>query len=317
MQKHLTYVLLLMSTLLASAVNATAGVRHVWAVHDGEKVERDARQHPARGRNTAWDGRVVRIFGARNEVIAFQMIVEADESGIRELALTLPSLVSDRDRITYKAPEADPTKYVGRPIQIFAVNYMLITTRSHASWVFDRASPAAPPDPSAPGPSALKPRPVEETAPSDPAGWAVKDRPRARTLLESLAGGSVRHQATSHENLRRTLRDALRERARSGPDHDATSPPDALPREVNETLVLDHLGRPEAEPENTRVATSPEMRMKSASVHRWSRLRTWCMSESFCIDPGSAWNSAHRAGGLPGSPGGGSAAAERSMVVAV
>ena len=42
---------------------------------------------------------------------------------------------------------ADPTDYVGRPIQIFAANYMLVTTSSHASWVFRRGSPAAPADP--------------------------------------------------------------------------------------------------------------------------------------------------------------------------
>ena len=124
-----------------------ADVRRVWAVTDGEKVERDALDHPASLRNAVWDGSVVRLFGARNEVLAFQIIVEADARGVRELSVQLPELVSATDRIVYQRPAADPTNTVGRPIQIFAANYMQLTTSSHASWVYDRDSPAAPPDP--------------------------------------------------------------------------------------------------------------------------------------------------------------------------
>jgi hypothetical protein len=131
--------------LFATAANADIG--HIWAVNDGEKVERDDRNHPSRARNSAWDGKVVRISGARNEIVAFQVIVEADAAGIRELSLRLPGLASSSDRITYKAPAPDPTDYVDRPIEIFAVNYMNVTSSSHASWVYRRGTPAAPPDP--------------------------------------------------------------------------------------------------------------------------------------------------------------------------
>src|SRR5688572_27630073 len=95
--------------VLVSVGQVNAGVRRVWAVHDGEKVERDARDHPASRRNAAWDGRVARIYGARNEVIAFQVIVEADDGGVKELSLRLPGLVSNRDRISYQSPAEDPT----------------------------------------------------------------------------------------------------------------------------------------------------------------------------------------------------------------
>jgi hypothetical protein len=129
------------------AAQVEAGVRRVWAVNDGEKIERDARQHPASGRNSAWDGRVVRVSGARNEIVAFQVIVEADGRGVRELSLRLPALASGSSRITYRPPAEDPTDYVARPIQIFVPHYMSVTSSSHASWVFTRGSAAAPPDP--------------------------------------------------------------------------------------------------------------------------------------------------------------------------
>lgn len=131
----------------AFAAAANAGIRRVWAVNDGEKVERDSRDHPASAGNSAWDGRVVRLTGARNEILAVQVIVEADARGIGALSLRLSELASATDRITYRPPTVDPTDTVGRPIQIFAVNYMLVTTPSHASWVYDRGSPAAPADP--------------------------------------------------------------------------------------------------------------------------------------------------------------------------
>src|ERR1700741_859678 len=54
----------------------------IWAVNDGEKIERDDLNNPNKRANSAWDGRKVKIFGARNEIIAFQLIVEADQDGI-------------------------------------------------------------------------------------------------------------------------------------------------------------------------------------------------------------------------------------------
>lgn len=165
--------------VLLLAGDVEAGVRRIWAVNDGEKVERDASDHPAATQNTAWDGRVVRLFGGRNEVVAFQVIVEADARGVGALSLSLPALVSARDRITYRPPAADPTDYVGRPIQIFAAHYMLVTTSSHASWVYTRGSAAAPPDPTGWKPVQL----VPEHARKGRGGLPVAVRPNENQSL--------------------------------------------------------------------------------------------------------------------------------------
>jgi hypothetical protein len=139
--------LILVFALLLLGIDAQADVRRVWAVSDGDKVERDEQNHPASARNAVWDGRVVHLYAARNEIIAFQVIVEADGEGVREMSVRLPELVSPTDRITYRPPASDPTDYVGRPIQIFTANYMLVSEASNAPWVFERGSPAAPPHP--------------------------------------------------------------------------------------------------------------------------------------------------------------------------
>src|ERR687885_571694 len=77
-------------------LSAAADIRRVWAVNDGEKIERDATNHPASAHNSAWDGRTVHVFGARNEVVAVQIVIEADARGISRVSLRLPSLASGR-----------------------------------------------------------------------------------------------------------------------------------------------------------------------------------------------------------------------------
>jgi hypothetical protein len=61
-----------------------------------------------------------------NEIVAFQLIIEADQNGIERLAVALPQLVQKggKSKIVYTVPALDPTNYSGRPIQIFSVNYM-------------------------------------------------------------------------------------------------------------------------------------------------------------------------------------------------
>ncbi|PYQ51625.1 MAG: hypothetical protein DMF78_12995, partial [Acidobacteria bacterium] len=78
--------------LIASAASVRAGVARVWAVSDGEKVERDDLASPLAARNSDWDGRTAHVFGARNEVIAFQVMVESDALGIPSLSVALPEL---------------------------------------------------------------------------------------------------------------------------------------------------------------------------------------------------------------------------------
>jgi hypothetical protein len=127
---------------------ADAGVSRVWAVSDGEKIEQDDLASPLRARNSAWDGKVVRLFGARNEVLAFQVMVQSDARGIQALTAALPELRQrgGSARIVYGAPGPDPSQSVGRPIEIFAVHYMNVTETSHADWVWKPGSPAAPRD---------------------------------------------------------------------------------------------------------------------------------------------------------------------------
>ena len=128
---------------------AAAGSAAVWAVADGEKIERDDRAHPLKAANAVWDGHAVHLAAARNEVVAFQAIVEADAAGIRALTAALPELRhrGGSETIRYSPPVSDPSLTAGRPIQIFTVHYMNVTAASHADWAWTPGSAAAPRDP--------------------------------------------------------------------------------------------------------------------------------------------------------------------------
>jgi hypothetical protein len=170
-----TRVVSLFVVFIAAQLAAAEGaVRAIWAVNDGEKVKRDDRQHAARARNSVWDGRRVRLFGARNEIVAVQVIVEADHRGITRLTLALPDLKAPSgDHIAYLSPALDPTDSVDRPIQIFVEHYMYVAMPSHAEWIYTRGSPAAPRDPTGWKPVQL----VPEHARSDRGGLPIGVRP--------------------------------------------------------------------------------------------------------------------------------------------
>jgi hypothetical protein len=130
-------------------VTTYASVQSVWAVNDGEKVERDDLQNSNKNSNSAWDGKKIRVFGGRNEIIAFQVVVEAGSSAIQKLTVSLSELrqKTGTGKIKYSPPAQDPSNYVNRPIQLFSVNYMYVEKASHADWIFKPGSAAAPKDP--------------------------------------------------------------------------------------------------------------------------------------------------------------------------
>lgn len=148
----------------------------VWAVNDGEKVERDDLSNRNRASNSAWDGRRIKLFGARNEVVAFQVVVEAGAGGINELRAALPELKlrGGAGRIRYAPPAADPTDYAGRPIQLFSVNYMNVTETTRANWVWRPGTAAAPADTLGWKPVQL----VPENAKAGKGGFPLKVAPR-------------------------------------------------------------------------------------------------------------------------------------------
>jgi len=205
------FILVLTAALLGSGVTAAASVRTIWAVNDGEKIERDDLNNSNKATNSAWDGHKVRIFGARNEITAFQLIIEADDKGVAALSVALPELrqTDGPGTIKYVAPQLDPTLYRERPIQIFSVNYMNVPQPSRAEWVYEQGSPAAPKDPTGWKPVQLIPEnaragrggfPLKISANSNQAVWI--EIYTGRNLPAGIYKGTI---AINADGQKRTL----------------------------------------------------------------------------------------------------------------
>jgi hypothetical protein len=67
---------------------------------------------------------------------------------------------------------------------------------------------------------------------------------RGRALVEAAAGAALRHRATSHDNIRLSVQQSLREKylRREGDEPDEPEP-SGIPMAVQESLVLEHLGK--------------------------------------------------------------------------
>jgi hypothetical protein len=196
--------------VIVAAAEAGAGVRRAWAVNDTEKIAQDDVASPLAARNSAWDGKCIRIFGARNEVLAVQVIVEADAQGIGALALKLPGLRhrNGRDLIAYSPPGADPSASVGRPIEIFVEHYMYLPEPATAEWIYKAGSPGAPKNPTGWKPVQLVPEnartgrgglPVRVTASRNQALWIeiYTGRDRAAGVYEGAVQITADGKTTS------------------------------------------------------------------------------------------------------------------------
>ncbi len=112
----------------------------IWAVNDGEKIDRDDLANPNKRQNSAWSGKRISLFGARNEVIAFQVVVEAGDKAIGELRLAVQGL----DRVG--------------PVEVFSENYMRIPAPGSAGWIYGPGTPSAPANPTGSKPVQLVPQ---------------------------------------------------------------------------------------------------------------------------------------------------------------
>jgi len=123
------------SALLVSvgAEKAQAGLTSVWAVDDGEKIFRDNITSPLKTGNSVWDGSSVSLFAARNEIVAFQLMLQADGSGANTVNVTVSDLTNGGYTIKGSHPLPSPNNYVGVGVELFTEHYLNVSTLSGAT----------------------------------------------------------------------------------------------------------------------------------------------------------------------------------------
>lgn len=137
MRRAAALALLLCLAGAGPAVAAEAGSRlaAVWAGEGGDKVLRHERRAAAGPvRNSVWDGTTVRIFGARNEVVNFNLVLESAE-GASEVSVSLDRLAGPGAEIRSQPARGDGVfDWVGRDIELFVVRYLQIRGLSKLSY---------------------------------------------------------------------------------------------------------------------------------------------------------------------------------------
>lgn len=121
--------------LVASAlalVASRAAAARVWVVDDGEKIKAGAALSPlATGEdNPVWSpGQPARLFALRNETVALQVVVTADDGPLEGVTVDLdalrgPSVLRNADGAQ------DPARFVGRSIERFVEHFTFVARAS-------------------------------------------------------------------------------------------------------------------------------------------------------------------------------------------
>ncbi|MEA2063056.1 MAG: DUF4091 domain-containing protein [Gemmatimonadota bacterium] len=121
---------------LSQAVSLQGAVTAVWAVNDGEKIFRyDKADNPLKQKNSVWDGKTIRLKGLYNEVLAFQVIVEADTRGAQavEIAVEPPLHRASGKSIGSTSPL---TYGPGGTVEIFTEHYIKVTRPTKPLWFY-------------------------------------------------------------------------------------------------------------------------------------------------------------------------------------
>jgi len=110
---------------------ALGNIAQVWANEGSDKVTRDelrATNDLNAVLNSVWDGTTISLFGACNEVVAFNLVLEAPTADATNVNVTLTELTGpDGATITTRLASGDDVfNYVGRTIELFYVRYLEI-----------------------------------------------------------------------------------------------------------------------------------------------------------------------------------------------
>ena len=101
----------------------------VWANDGGDKVvQEEIRSYTGQNlTNSVWDGDRIRTFGARNEVVAFNVVVDNNGPDLPAVAVDFRSLTNgDYALTTTNTSSAALFDWNARPIEVFAVGYLRI-----------------------------------------------------------------------------------------------------------------------------------------------------------------------------------------------
>ena len=112
-------------------LGATADGQVIWANNGQDKVAREelrASVDPSAVLNSVWDGTTIGLFGGRNEVVAFNLVIESPVEDLTGVTVSFDRLTGPGGAEIYSVPASGDGVFdwVGRPIELFYVRYLQI-----------------------------------------------------------------------------------------------------------------------------------------------------------------------------------------------
>jgi hypothetical protein len=116
--------------LFCGASSARADLT-IWANNGEDKVTRDdlrATSNPTAVHNSIWDGTTISLFGARNEVVAFNLVLESSDGALSNVSVQFNLLTGPGGAtIASQAASGDGVfNWTNRNIELFHVRYLQI-----------------------------------------------------------------------------------------------------------------------------------------------------------------------------------------------
>jgi len=113
-----------------------AGLKAIWAVNDGERLASVLPEGSSRQDNVIWNGCYVDLVAVRDEVVAFQVVLESGGAGQRNLQVSMSELAhQDGHKINndFYLPGGDAgdlSNSVGRRIEVFREEFLRVKESS-------------------------------------------------------------------------------------------------------------------------------------------------------------------------------------------
>ena len=123
------------------------GVNRIWALDDGEKIKYEDidNQLASDPNNAVWKDSTINIFGGRNEIVAFQLIIQSETGGAENVNVIISDLKNGTEIIPgSKSGSSDPYDNRDRYIELFTEHYLNIATRSAPLWLFAQSAAPSP-----------------------------------------------------------------------------------------------------------------------------------------------------------------------------
>jgi hypothetical protein len=120
-------------------VSGSTALTAVWANEGGDKVTQDelrATGHAASVVNGVWDGACIKAFGAQNEVVSFNVVLEAATSKASNVSVSLGSLMGPGGAVIRSAPRAIDKLFdwTTTEAELFYVRYLQIKGLSQQAY---------------------------------------------------------------------------------------------------------------------------------------------------------------------------------------